>query len=41
MGTYMTLYTPALDYILSTIACDANENVLNDLLNKAAKYGNR
>ncbi|CAH0550259.1 unnamed protein product [Brassicogethes aeneus] len=39
-STYMTLYTPALDYILATIACNANENVLNDLLFRATQLGN-
>lgn len=41
LPTYMTLFTPALDFILQAVASDAPENLLADLLQKCSKQGNR
>lgn len=37
--TYMTIFTPALDYILQAVACDASDNLLADLLEKCKQKG--
>lgn len=41
MSAYMTLYTPALDYILEGVACTVPEATLNELLQRCEKHGNR
>lgn len=35
----MTLFTPALDFILQAVACDASESLLSDLLEKCKQKG--
>lgn len=35
----MTLFTPALDFILQAVACDATESLLSDLLEKCKQKG--
>ncbi|KAJ8925622.1 hypothetical protein NQ315_009466 [Exocentrus adspersus] len=40
MSTYMTLYTPALDFILEGAVCKVNDNVLSDLINTCSKLKN-
>lgn len=39
--TYLMLYSPALDFILQAIAANASEVLLNDILDKCKKNGNR
>lgn len=41
MSTYMTLFTPALDFILQAVAYGASESLFADLLEKCYKHGNR
>ncbi|XP_060527823.1 VPS35 endosomal protein-sorting factor-like isoform X2 [Cylas formicarius] len=38
--TYMTLYTPALDFILEAVVSNSSENIISDLLNKCKHYCN-
>nr|XP_039249347.1 VPS35 endosomal protein-sorting factor-like [Styela clava] len=40
MSTYLSLYMPALEWILSCIAHNAHESTLKDVLEKCAKTGN-
>ncbi|CAG9812944.1 unnamed protein product [Phaedon cochleariae] len=40
LSTYVTLYTPALDFILEAVACRANDSVLADMLNICKQYKN-
>lgn len=35
----MTLFTPALDFILQAVACDASETLLSDLLERCKQKG--
>ena len=37
---YLTLFTPALDFILQAMACDVNENFLSQLLGKCKNLSN-
>lgn len=41
ISTYITLYTPALDFILEATTCKVNDSVLTDLLSVCHKYNNR
>lgn len=41
MSTYMTLFTPALDFILQAVAANASENLFTELLDRCSKQGNR
>lgn len=41
LSTYMTLYTPALDFIMETVVCYSLESVLSELLTKCKHYSNR
>lgn len=41
LSTYLTLYTPALDFILQAIANGASEQLLADILDKCKQQGNR
>lgn len=40
LSTYLTLYTPALDYILQSVAHDATEKTLADILDHCKQKGN-
>lgn len=40
MSAYMSLYPPALDYILESVACIVPESTLNSLLQRCEKHGN-
>ncbi|KAJ8945235.1 hypothetical protein NQ318_011216 [Aromia moschata] len=40
MSAYMSLYTPALNYILESVACKMKDAVLPDLLDVCKKYSN-
>lgn len=41
LSTYLTLYTPALDFILQAVAAGASEMLLADILDRCKKQGNR
>lgn len=41
LSTYMTLYTPALDFIMETVVCYSPESVLSELVAKCKHYNNR
>ncbi|KAJ1532194.1 hypothetical protein ONE63_000815 [Megalurothrips usitatus] len=40
LSTYLTLYTPALDYILQSVAHDATEKTLAEILDRCKRKGN-
>ncbi|VEN48574.1 unnamed protein product [Callosobruchus maculatus] len=40
MTSYVTLYTPALDFILQAVACTVKESVLTDILNSCKQCNN-
>ncbi|RZC42930.1 UPF0505 protein C16orf62 -like protein, partial [Asbolus verrucosus] len=40
LSAYMSLFTPALDYMLQTVAYDAPDALLNDLLDRCKLQGN-
>lgn len=40
LSTYLTLYTPALDFILQAVAAGASEMLLADILDRCKKQGN-
>ncbi|XP_008195313.1 VPS35 endosomal protein-sorting factor-like [Tribolium castaneum] len=39
-SVYMSLFTPALDYMLQTVACDNSDALLNELLERCKVHGN-
>lgn len=41
LSTYMTLYTPALDFIMENVVTHSTESVLGELLSKCKDYSNR
>ncbi|KAG5897769.1 hypothetical protein JTB14_019988 [Gonioctena quinquepunctata] len=40
LSTYVTLYTPALDFILEAVACKVKDSILPNLLNICKQYKN-
>nr|XP_023017945.1 UPF0505 protein C16orf62 isoform X1 [Leptinotarsa decemlineata] len=40
MSTYVTLYTPALNFILEAVACKVKDSILPNLLNVCREYKN-
>ncbi|KAL1502197.1 hypothetical protein ABEB36_007374 [Hypothenemus hampei] len=40
LSTYMTLYTPALDYIMEAVVCHLPDSVLPELLARCKQYSN-
>lgn len=39
--TYLTLYTPALDFVLQAVASGASDSLLSELLDRCQKHGSR